>query len=68
MRKIVEESHSPLSTLLEWLVTIVIIIYIVKLILNYLYQHLPIVIGLGILIVGSYIAYRIWDYKKRSRY
>ena len=54
--------------LLEWLVTIVIVVWLIRMALCYLHQHLGIVIGVGLLIIGGIVGYRIYDYKKRTWY
>ncbi len=60
--------RSPLSLLLEWIVTIVIVVWLIRMALCYLHQHLGIVIGVGLLIIGGIVGYRIYDYKKRTWY
>ena len=57
---------SPLRALLEWLVTLVLVVWLVRLALDYLDQHLGIVIGVALLAIGGIIGYRIYDYKKHT--
>ncbi len=57
---------SPFSALLEWLVTLVVVVWLVRLALCYLGAHLGIVIGVGLLTIGGIIGYRIYDYKKHT--
>ena len=57
---------SPILSLLEWLVTLVIIVWLVRLALCYLEQHLGIVIGGALLVIGGIVGYRIYDYRRHT--
>ena len=61
-------SKSPLSTVFEWLLAIVLAVVFIRMILMYLYQHLGIIIILGCLVIGGIVGYRIYDYKKKHRF
>lgn len=66
--KRIYERPTLLTRILEWLFTLVAIIVLVRMILIYLYQHLGIVIAVVVFVLGSIVGYRIWDYRRRTRY
>ena len=71
MRKIIYQRPSPLSRFLEWLVTIALVIWLTRILLCYLKQHIGILIAIGVIaltILGGTIAYRIIDYRRRLRF
>ena len=71
MRKIIYHKPSPLSRFLEWLITIALIIWLTRILLCYLKQHIGILIAIGVIIVavlGGTIAYRIIEYRRRLRF
>lgn len=68
MKRIIEKNDSPLTTLLEWLVTLVIVVWLIRIMLCYLYRHRLIVIAVIAISLAGFIAYRVYDYKRRSRY
>ena len=57
-------SSSPLSTVFEWAVAIVLGITFIRRVLMYLYQHMGLIIALGLLVLGGIIGYRIYDYRR----
>lgn len=61
-------SSSPLSTVFEWAVAIVLGITFIRMVLMYLYQHMGLIIALGLLVLGGIIGYRIYDYRRRQRF
>lgn len=68
MKRTVYEKNSPLGTLLEWLITLVVIVWLVRLAIAYLYQHLGIVIGVVLIAIGLIIGIRVLDYRRRTRW
>lgn len=71
MRKIIYSKPSPLSRFLEWLVTIALVVWLVRILLCYLKQHVGILIAIGVIavtILGGIIAFRIIDYHRRIRF
>ena len=71
MRKIIYNKPSPLSRFLEWLITIALIIWLVRILLCYLREHIGILIAIAVtiaIVLGAIIAYRIYDFKRRTRF
>lgn len=58
---------SILSSIVEWLLTLVFAVIVIRMVLLYLYQHMGVIIGIGLLVIGGIIGYRIYDYKRQRR-
>lgn len=68
MKRMIYEPKSPLTKLLEWVVTLAIIVWLIKLALCYIKKHIRLVIVGIVTVITMIVLYRIYMYRKRNWY